>query len=406
MQHKLVALLTMVVAGLGIAAAGCGRDGHAPAGVQKAAAPVAHAPVATAEKTPLSVRYEAIGTVTAASMSIIQSKAVGHVTALHVKEGSVVEAGALLAEIDAREPEAMVQKAEGGVQEAQRALEEVGQSALAADAARAAAEAQLALAQSTYDRYKALADKQAVSTQVLDEASAKLKAATAELNRATETANAFVAKKAEASARAEQARAEVANVRAQLSHTQVTAPFGGVITAKHADVGDLASPGIPLLTLEDNHRFRVETLVDEAHGSLLKTGAAATVRVESMSVTLEGTVAEVVPKADPTSRTFIVKVDLPEYEGMRSGMFGRVTFSLGESETLTVPRGAVFERGQLTCVYVVNEAQEARLRLIKTGKTYGERTEVLSGLNAGEVVVAADTGQVADGNRIEPPAAQ
>jgi len=405
MQRIRRTTMTVLMMAVTAVVAGCGREAHAPA-ASKGGQAVVHAPLATAEKTPLGVRYEAIGTVTAAAMSIIQSKAVGHVTALHVKEGSVVETGTLLAEIDAREPEAMVQKAHGAVQEAQRALEEVAQSALAADAARAAAEAQQTLAQSTYDRYKALADKQAVSTQVLDEASAKLKAATAEVSRATETANAFVAKKAEVSARAEQARAELASVRAQLSHTQVTAPFAGVITAKHVDVGDLASPGIPLLTLEDDRRFRVEALVDEAHGSLLQTGAKASVLVESLGINLEGTVAEVVPKADPTSRTFIVKVDLPEHQGLRSGMFGRVTFSLGEAETLTVPSTAVFERGQLTCVYVLNDAREARLRLIKTGKNYGERTEVLSGLNPGETVVASGTEQVADGNRVEPPAAQ
>jgi RND family efflux transporter MFP subunit len=112
---------------------------------------------------------------------------------------------------------------------------------------------------------------------------------------------------------------------------------------------------------------------------------------------LDGVVAELVPSADPSSRTFIVKIDLPPTAGIKSGMFGRASFSAGQRETLCVPSAAVFERGQLAGVYVVGGDSIAQLRLVTVGKCRGERTEILGGLDPGERIVVDGVDRVTDG---------
>jgi multidrug efflux pump subunit AcrA (membrane-fusion protein) len=395
------AAILLIVASI---AAGCGGQHSADTGGQ-AEASIMQAATYPVEVSAQGMQYQAVGSVKSVQSSTIQSNAVGHITAVNVREGDSVEAGAVLVELDSREADAMVQKAESTVTQAQKSMEEVGKSALAADSARAAADAELALAKSTYDRYKNLSENQAISKQVLDEATAKMKAAEAEVNRATETANAFTARKAEAAAMLQQAQAGLDSARVQLSHTKVIAPFSGIITAKYADVGDLASPGVSLLSLEDNKHYRLEAMVDEARAGMFKVGDAAPVTIEALGPEpLPGRVAEIVPKTDPSSRSVIIKIGLPEHAGLQSGMFGRVTFQTGQKQAMTVPVTAVFERGQLKYVFIVHADSRARLRLVQTGKQYGDLVEILSGLNAGETVVTSRVAEIADGTIIEPGA--
>lgn len=110
--------------------------------------------------------------------------------------------------------------------------------------------------------------------------------------------------------------------------------------------------------------------------------------------------SEIAPAADPNSRTFRVKLDLPPTLGLRLGQFGRVTVPLNEIATVRVPARALVVRGQMEIVFVV-EQQKAQLRLVKTGKRLGDEWEVVSGLNAGESIVVEGAASLSDGQPVE-----
>ena len=140
------------------------------------------------------------------------------------------------------------------------------------------------------------------------------------------------------------AKAAVIEAETTLGYAKITAPFDGVITRKLADVGDLATPGKPLLEMEDTKSLRLEADVPEAIIEHLELGAKFNVRIASQPNELEGVVSEIAPAGDPNSRTFVVKLDLPPSAGLRAGQFGRVAIPVSETAALRVPASAVIER--------------------------------------------------------------
>jgi multidrug efflux pump subunit AcrA (membrane-fusion protein) len=121
---------------------------------------------------------------------------------------------------------------------------------------------------------------------------------------------------------------------------------------------------------------------------------------------LTGKAVEIVPAADPQSRTFTIKIELPAQPLLRSGVYGKASFSRGERQVLLVPAAAVLERGQLTGVFVVGQDGRAEFRLVKTGKRYGEKLEILSGLSTGERIVIKGAERIHEGGRVAPPEAK
>lgn len=197
--------------------------------------------------------------------------------------------------------------------------------------------------------------------------------------------------------------AESALMEAQtmMSYAKVVSPFDGVVTRKHAERGDLASPGRPILTIEDASQYRLETDVPEALASRLALGTELEVSIPSLELTTRGKVAEVAPSADPGSRTFRVKLDLPAAKGLLSGQFGRAQIPLTDGSSLQIAATAISRRGQLEMVFVVTN-NTARMRIVKTGRTQGDRVEVLSGLTAGETVAASNVDALRDGQPVNP----
>jgi len=359
-------------------------------------------PVAAVQRQSIFVPYEAVGTIRAKMTSTIQGKILGHVLAVNVREGDRVEPGEVLVEIDSREVDAQVRRAESALREAQEMRHDTEKMIQAALHTQDAAEAGNELAAAAFRRYTALAEKQAVSRQVFDEAEARSKGAAAEAARAAEMVLSSRAKLGEAEARVAQAEAELTNAQTLRSFANVTAPFAGIVTRKTVEVGDLAAPGRPLLVVEDGQRYRLEAQVDEEQVHKITLGSEVRVLLDAVDSTeLTGTVSEITPYSDPASRSFDVKIDLPDTAKVWSGMFGRAQFTTGESQVLSVPATAVFQRGQLTGVYAIGDDDVARLRLITIGKQYGPNVEVLSGLEPGEQIVADRTAQVADGTLIK-----
>ena len=144
------------------------------------------------------------------------------------------------------------------------------------------------------------------------------------------------------------------------------------MTEKKADAGTLASPGMPIFTIEDTRRYRLEVTVNENDIRLVRVGQAVPViDRRARNAQLKGKVVQIVPAADPASRSFLVKIELPADARLRSGLFGRARFLPRRAEALLIPRTAVVERGQLQGVYVLDANQIASCATSPSGKTSG-----------------------------------
>jgi multidrug efflux pump subunit AcrA (membrane-fusion protein) len=345
---------------------------------------------------------EVTGTVKSRTITTLSSKIVGRILALHAREGSVVQAGQLLIELDDQDIVAQVRRAEAGLAEAEAGMAEVDRGIAAAAAGTAAAEAQRDLAVSTLARYQRLLDRKSVAPQEYDQVAAQQKAAAAGVERAIAEGQVVQSKRQQVLARIESARAEINSAQVMRGYAKITAPFAGIVTVKHTDVGGLAAPGTPLLTLEDQRRYWLEATVPESQVSGLKRGQSLRVTIEAAGVSGAAQVSEILPAADPATRTITVRLDLPASSRLRSGLFGRVWIPAGRRQALQVAREAVVERGQLQGVYVVGQDGIARFRLIRTGALRQGGLEVLSGLSSGEQVVLKGVERVTDGARIQP----
>jgi multidrug efflux pump subunit AcrA (membrane-fusion protein) len=352
--------------------------------------------------SPVEDYYEATGTARSKTTTVLSSKIMGTVISLRAREGDKVSVGQVLIEIDNRDANAQLQKAEAGLRQAQEGLDEVEQAINAAKSAQAAAESNRRLADSTYARYQSLFGRKSVSPQEFDEAKAKREMAEAEARRADDTLKMLAAKRQQALAGIAQAKAEVANGQVFVSYASITSLISGVVVAKHTEVGSTAAPGAPLLTIEDGSRYRLEAAVEESQLGKIAMGQRAHVRIDALGADdMEGGVSEITPVADPMSRSYTVKIDLPARQSLRSGLYGVARFASGQRQAILIPQKAVAQRGQLAGVFVVDDVGVARLRLIKTGKSCGESVEALSGLSDGERIVVDGLANVRDGVKVQ-----
>lgn len=289
---------------------------------------------------PHTAAEEVVGTVRSKQRALVEAKVSGRVLEYTASPGNRVKSGDILARLDVQEIQAKVDQAQAMLDQAKR----------------------------DFDRQKQLMSSNATTRQEYDAADARVKVSTAAMTEA----------------------------ETMLGYAKVTAPFDGVVTRKLADVGDLAMPGKPLLELESPTALRFEANLPEAILDRVKLGDKLSVR---LSKSVEGTVGEISPVADPVSRTFLVKLDLPVTEGMRTGQFGRVSVPVNETKLLLIPQAAAIKRGQMEIVFVVNNGKAA-LRLVKTGRSIGQSVEILSGLAEGEKVVVSDPSRLADGQPV------
>ena len=329
---------------VGVLVPGCGKkapQGHPAAQPQLPSVAVRTQTVEN-KKSP---RFEeVVGTVRARLRAMLEAKTSGRITALPVLLGQKVKAGELVVRLDVPEIKARLEQAEASLQQAEQ----------------------------DWNRTSALYNQQAATHAEYDAANSRY----------------LVAKGA------------VAEARAMLSYIEVLAPFDGVVTRKWADVGDLAAPGKGLVSLEDPTRLQLEADVPEAIAAKVQPEARLAIRVGQSSDELTGTVAEIAPIADPASRTFRVKLDLPGSPGLMSGQFARLLVPVGESTSMHVPASAVVERGQMEIVFAV-ENQHAQLHLVRTGRSSNGQTEILSGLDPGDTVVVDNAAHLLDGQPVE-----
>jgi multidrug efflux system membrane fusion protein len=259
------------------------------------------------------------------------------------------------------------------------------------------------LASTTFNRYQTLFNRQSVSPQEFDEVRTKLEVAKAESDRSDRMLQVAKARQNQMFGRIDQAKADVSNARIYAGYARLTSPINGVVVAKHVDVGSMATPGAPLLTIENDANYQLEVSVEESQLGKIHLGDQASVTIEALgNQQLTCSVVEIVPAADPNTRSFTVKLSLPNISGpqLRSGIYGKARFVSGARNVLSVPQKAITQNGQLVSVFVVDQSGTARMRLIKTGENFGERVEVLSGLNDGEQIVSEVFPQLKDGARV------
>ena len=363
--------------------------------------------IETVRLSPVEEEYEAVGTVRSKTTSVLSSKTVGNIVAVHVREGDRVRTGQLLVEIDDRDTRAQLRKAQAGLREVQDALEEIEQNIRAAESAKEAAEAGRSLALVTFNRYKSLLDQKSASQQEFDEVEAKLRIAGAEVDRAERMLQALIARKGQVLAKMDQAKADITSAQVYVGYSRITSPMNGVVTAKQAEIGFLAAPGVSLLTVEDNSHYRLEASVEDSMLKGIRLQMPVLVSIDAIGPQkFSCKVTEIVPASDPGSRSFMVKIDLLDGKGrpigqsaLRSGLFGKAHFTVGQKQILKIPQRAILQRGQLVSVFIVDSSNILRLRLIKTGKLYGDQLEVLSGLNDGDRIVVEGIERANEGDR-------
>lgn len=297
----------------------------------------------------------------------ISTRMMGYITAIHAELGQQVHAGQLLVSINNTDIQAR-----GGQASAQIAQ----------------AQANYNNAKRDFERFSNLFASQSASQKELDDMRTRYEAAKASL---------------------EAAQMMKQEVNAQYRYSNITAPISGVVTAKYVKNGDMATPGMPLLTVESPGSLQAEVMVPEEQIVQIRSGQKATVRIKSSGKEVNGTVSEVSPSSTGTGGLYAVKVEVPKTAELLPGMYVNVAFpfinkkttSAAGSQSVMVPLSAITEQGQLKGIYTISATNTAILRWIRTGKQSGNEVEVLSGLSAGEKYIVQSDGRLYNGAKLK-----
>ena len=350
--------------------AGCHGGESATAGVVEAV----QARVVESQQREVPVNELATGALHARETALISAQVPGRIQQILVRAGDSVRAGQTLAVLDDAAQRAQVNQAQAGVK--------------AAQSLQAAAQTDSSLAASTLERYRQLETEKSVSPQEMDEMSRKADAAAATLEAVR--------------AQTEAAHAQESSARTMLGYTRLVAPFAGIVTARMADPGTMALPGVPLLQIDQIGPLQLQATVDESMIAAIHRGMKTEIAIEgASSAIIAGTIAEIDPAADPSTHSFLVKIDLPSSSQLRAGMYGTVEIPNGVHTALLIPRSAVVARGSLNCAYVLDSRGIAELRYVTLGAPQGDLVEVLSGISAGERLVDVPADRDLAGKRIE-----
>lgn len=331
----------VLVLGLGLAACS-GRE--APTSPAPPAMPARDVRTTEIVRTSDPGAVAVAGAVQARERAALSARVSASVTHLPYREGERVPAGAVVVRLD----------------------DAAGRAALAA------AEAGVQAAESDLQRTRRLLDVGASTPR--------------ELERATAAASG--------------ARAQLTAVRDNLAYSALRAPFAGRVAARRVNLGDVVSPGLPLVEIEGDGGFELWATVESAVAARLRLGAKLDALVDGQPGPLTATVTAIAPSGDATTHRFELKADLPAAPGLRAGLFARLLVPGAAAEPrLTVPATALLERGGLTGLFVVKDG-EARLRWVAAGAREGDSVEIRAGVEAGERVVLDPAG-LSDGAAVD-----
>lgn len=314
----------------------------------------------------------AVGTIRPLTETRIESQVSGQILKINVSASDAVEQGQLLVVLDSRQLTSRLEQAKEGLLIAENGV-------LQAQKAKEEAQAAMDQAHAAYMRTKTLFAKDVVPSQQLEIDQAAYLQARARLERSKQEVIA-------ARTNIRKAGEVVKEADIALEYAGIRSPAAGVVLERLADPGDLAVPGKPLLTIQTSGTLRLEARVREGLIQKVIQGQSYGVDIQSLGRDIEATIEEIVPFADPDTRTFLVKAALPETPGVYPGMFGRLLIPMEPENTLVIPADAVTRVGQLEMVNVQSPDQAFFPVYIKTGQRFGEKIEVLSGLNGSETL--------------------
>ena len=297
----------------------------------------------TAEEMP--VAYVTSGRVTSDHRVSISSRISGYIRELRVREGDSVHEGQVLVQVDPVDAkQALIQ-----------------------------AKADLADAEADLQRYDELLKAGAVTSQQAEKVQLRYKVV----------------------------KSQVEQARNQLSYAEIRSPVAGVVVEKRLSQGDLAAPGIAILSLEDPASLLVETYVSERFVSRIHEGDLVDIKIASLERTFPGVVRQVVQAADPVSHQFLVKTALPAAAEIHPGMYAQTGFRIGLRQALVVPKAAIVSRSGLDGVYLLNDESVAQYRLLRLGEAKGDSVEVLAGLREGDVIAWSGTPALKSGVSVQ-----
>ena len=304
----------------------------------------------------------ASGKIEAENSANLSTRMMGYVTKIHVQVGQKVGAGQLLVSINNTDLQAKKAQVDASIHQATAAYNN---------------------AKKDYDRFVNLFKQQSASQKELDDITARYEMAKAGLEGARQMRN---------------------EILAQFSYSNITAPFSGVVTNTFVKEGDMANPGMPLVSLEGASKLQVTAMVSENDIVSIKKGMPVNVLVKSSNVTLTGKVSEVSISAANTGGQYLVKVNLNKTDALvLSGMFVNVQFPVANktqtvlTNRILVPENALVKQGQLSGIYTIATGNIAILRWLRIGKTFGNQVEVLSGLSANEQYIVSADGKLYNG---------
>ncbi|ARV07261.1 efflux transporter periplasmic adaptor subunit [Polaribacter sp. SA4-10] len=302
------------------------------------------------------------GKIQATNSADLSTRMMGYVEKVHVNVGDKVKKGQLLVSINNTDLQAKKGQVNAGI---------------------AKAKATFNNAEKNYNRFKNLFASTSVTQKEMDDMTANYETAKAGLESANQMKN---------------------EINAQFAYSNITAPFSGVITSKNVENGDMANPGMPLISLETPKEFEVMAMVPETEISQIKKGTIVNVLVKSIDKNILGKVSEVSTSAKNTGGQYLVKIDLEKTDvNILSGMFSTVQFPVErkvKSALVLIPKEAIVTNGQLSGVYTTSESNKALLRWLRLGRTYGNKVEVLSGLNSDESYIISAEGKLFNGAKI------
>ncbi|MCW8978502.1 MAG: efflux RND transporter periplasmic adaptor subunit [Marinobacter sp.] len=300
----------------------------------------------TVERSLLQETVHLDGVIEAVQQSTVSAQTSGTVRSLPFDVDDSVAAGDLIVQLEDSEQRSRLRQAEAGLEEAEAALADAGQR---------------------FERIEAVHERGLVSRQEFDQARNNLAAARA---------------------RVERAGAAVSEAREQLSYTRVLAPYGGILTERHVEVGEAVNPGQPLLSGLSLELLRVVVDLPQKYAELARTERQAQVTLADGRV-LETGEMTFYPYANPQTHTFRLRMRLSEPNGsLFPGMLVKVSVPVASREALWVPASSLIQRSELRAVFVVDDQDQLRLRQVRTGVRDNGRLEILAGLSEGERVVA------------------
>lgn len=327
--------------------------------------------VVLVEKREVTRMYEAVGTIRPLTEVVIESQVSAKIIKVSVVPGMTVKKNQLLIRLDARQLTTRFKQAEEELAVAKNSLTQTRKSMDEAKAGQDQAKA-------AFSRAKKLFKSGIIASQKLEIDKALFLQARARFEKSQESELA-----AKASIR--KAKEFVKEAGIAREYTLITSPADGVVAQRMIDPGDLAVPGKPLLIIQTSGALRLEANVREGLISRIIIGKDYKVKIETLEKTVVSKIDEILPYADPATRTFLVKALLPKIPSLYPGMFGRLLIPVEKEKIILIPEKAVVRVGQLELVYLKKENTWQSI-YIKTGKKFDDKIEILSGLTGNETI--------------------